>query len=502
MQQQYPVWRKFSKARVAAFAVVALLGTSGAAWNLASKAPAHPDTVMAEFTDVSPILPREPVKAHGVTVGTVGQPQVEPGGHKAMVPLNLDRSAFPIHTDATAKVEPISLLGAVYIRLDPGSANAPILNPGQAIPASQTSRYVNLQDVLNTVDGPTGDALSSMVTTLGQATNHNGENIKKTLAVLESSLGNTDQLVKVLKDQNQLLGNVVDRVEPVTSALAADHGKTLNGLVGSANKLLTTTASRNRQLQSTLKQLPATLTEANKTFTDLTHTSRTASKTLKDLRPTTDKLSELSKRVDAFSQAATPALADADPVLEKADKLLDQARPVARELDKAGPNLKKSVADARPLVTDLHGNLANVLSFVRDWALATNGSDGLSHYLRASVVLSPQMISGLLPDGTANLGPEPGQREKPRPRTNEPGGPAQSERQTKESMKESGKSSQNGSDNGSKGGSKGEHTTKSPSSGSGLVGGLLQNQDNPSKSETGLSKEQEQGALGFLLGGL
>ncbi len=491
--QQYPFWRKFSKARVAAFAVVALLGTSGAAWNLSAKAPAHPNTVLAEFTDVSPILPREPVKENGVTVGKVGKPQVEPGGHQAMVPLNLDRTAFPIHTDATAEVQPISLLGAVYIHLDPGSANAPVLKPGQPIPASHTSRYVNLQDVLNTVNGPTGNALSSMVTTLGQATHQNGKNIKKTLAVLESSLGNTHKLVKVLKDQNQLLGNVIDKVEPVTSALAANHGKTLGGLVGSANKLLTTTASRNQQLQSTLKQLPSTLTEANKTFEDLTRTSRTASKTLKDLRPTTDKLSQLSTRLNKFSQAANPALADADPVLEKADKLLDQARPVARELDKAGPNLKKSVADARPLVTDLHGNLGNVLSFVRNWALATNGSDGLSHYLRATVIVSPQEISGLLPGGTGNLGPSPGKRSTPRKRTNAKGQPAQSGKgQPARSKDVTGNSTKHPADKGK---------SKSKSSG-GLAGGLLQNQDNPSKSETGLSKDQEHGALGFLLGGL
>jgi phospholipid/cholesterol/gamma-HCH transport system substrate-binding protein len=493
--QQYPFWRKFSRTRVLAFAVVALLGTSGAAWNLASNAPAHPNTVLVEFTDVSPILPREPIKEHGVTVGTVGHPNIEPGGHKAIVPLNLDRTAFPIHTDATARVQPISLLGAPYLKLDPGSAGAPVYQPGQVIPASHSSKYTTLQDVLNTVDAPTGNALASTVTTLGQASHNNGQNIKQTLAVLESSLGNTNKLVKVLKEQNDLLGNVIDRVQPVTSALAANHGKTLDGLVASANQLLQTTASRNQQLQATLKQLPATIAEANKTFEDLTQTSQTASKTLKELRPTTNKLGELSTRIGKFSDAAKPALADADPVLDKANALLDQAMPVAKELDKAGPNLKKSVADARPLVTDLHGNLANVLDFVRNWALSTNGADGLSHYLRASVVFSPQMLTGFLPGGSPNLAEPPGQRSTPRPRTNADGAPAQSH--DARSQDQSQKQSQGDNQSQNEG-----QNESSSGSGSGVLGGLLQKQDNPSGSQTGLSKKQEQGALGFLLGGL
>jgi phospholipid/cholesterol/gamma-HCH transport system substrate-binding protein len=377
--------------------------------------------------------------------------------------MRVDAAALPVHTDATARVAPVSLLGERYIDLDPGTPAAPELPRDQRITMDRTGQVQDLQNILDTLDDPTSASLAALVTMLGQGTENNGENVQKTLAALAPAMGDTDQLVKVLADQNELLGRVVDQVQPVTTALAADDGRTLDGLVGSAKSLLATTAQRDAQLRATLTELPSTLAAARQTLADLTGTAQATTVTLGNLRPTTDSLKDISAELQAFADSADPALASADPVLDRASEMLDAAQPIAAQLRAAGPNLQQTVDGAEPIVDQLNGNLGGVLGFIRNWALTTNQKDGLSHYFRAHFVINPDAVSGYLPGGLPTESTLPAPDPSPNPQIDEPGAhPA---------------------------------TTPAPAP------GLLQSQPDAAGSATGLSPEQEQGAVGFLLGG-
>jgi phospholipid/cholesterol/gamma-HCH transport system substrate-binding protein len=477
--------RRFPKLRVILVVLVIIVGGTVAANSFSSRTSGQ-RMVIAEFADVSPIEPGEQVKIHGVTVGKLGKPMIDPERKVSLVPMELDPSALPLHTDSSVQVAPISLLGERYLKLDPGKPTSPTMPFGQHIPANRTGQSVDLQDVVNSLDDPTSGSLASMLITLGRGTDHNGLNVQKTLQAVGPAMTDTDSLARVLQQQNKLLGRVIDNVEPVTSSLAADRGKRMDGLVNNAKTLLDTTHERDHQLQETIRELPSTLNQAQQTLDTLNNTSQTTTATLGNLRPTTDNLSQISTELDHFTQTANPALASANPVLDRANDLLDQARPVAQQLHAAAPNVSGTAHGARPIVTDLNNNLGNVLDFVRYWALATNGRDGLSHYFRAHFVASDQTASGLLPGGGPNGAGDPGTQPQPRPRLDQPSPP----------LPDPGASA-------GKGGPLGgliPGPPQQPGSG-GMPGGLLQNQPSPSGSATGLNQSQEQGALGFLLGG-
>jgi len=450
--------RNWFQPKIIAVVLVAVLGTTGAAVSLTGGEDSN--VIYAEFTDVSSLLEGNDIKINGVTVGKTGKPRLDEERQVAIIPLHLDDSAFPLHQDASAQVAPVTLLGERYVRLDPGTDSAPALEPGDRIAASHTSVPVDLQEVVNSLDDPTASSLAALVTTLGQGASANGKNIHDAMRVLAPAMRNTDAFVRVLKGQNSLLGSVIDKFAPVSSALASDEGAKLDRLVGSSERLLAATASRNEQLAATLRELPATLRQAQTTLGNLTGTSRATTAVLANMRPTTGNLTEISRELIAFADNADPALASAEPVLERADELLDKARPVVQELREAGPGLRRSSQGARPIVADLQDNLGNVLSFIRYWALTTNGRDGLAHYFRGHFVASPDVVSGFLPGGTANGAPDPGTREKPRKRENEPQGGWPS------------------------------------------LPGLLEPDTDRGGGATGLNREQERGALGFLLGGL
>jgi len=454
-----------SKTRVIATAVVAVFGATAAGWagQSASQSPDSGLLVRAEFADASPLLVGNDVKVNGVPVGEVAS--LEADGNRAMVTMLLNPAALPVHQDARFTIRPVSLLGERFVELNQGSAAASPLRTGATVPLAQTSTNTDLDQVLNTLDDPTGTGLAALITTLGDGVQGNGANTAATLRALSPALTDTDAFVGVLRDQNALLNRLVDRTAPVLAALAADQGGRLDHLMGSANTLLAATAEHQRQLEATLAELPAALASATIALDQVSATARQTTPDLRSLRPLTGQLHDISSELYDFTDAMDPALSSAQPVLRRGKELFDEARPVAAQLREAGPDLSDTAAAARPLVGELSDNLGNVYNFLRFWAQTANGHDGLSNYFRGFVVVNPQSATGLLPPALARAVPLPGATEDP------PAGPGPG------ALLSPGKLL-------------GAHPSKDQD-----------DQDSPSEGATGLDQQQEKGMVGFLLGG-
>lgn len=83
--------------------------------------------------------------------------------------MQIDRSVLPMHDDARATITEKDLLGERYIALDRGTAARPTLSEQNLrLGVRRTDRTVDLQDILNSVDDPTGTALGALVTALGE----------------------------------------------------------------------------------------------------------------------------------------------------------------------------------------------------------------------------------------------------------------------------------------------------------------------------------------------
>lgn len=392
-------------ARMMAVAVVAAAGSAAGASGLADHGRSAGLTVVARFVSASPVIVGNEVKTSGVTVGEVTAMSVRDG--KAHVALALDAAALPVHRDARVTVRPLSLLGERYLDLDRGSPQAAALRDGDVIPERQTGQNPDLDEVLNTVDEPTGQSMAALVTMLGEGMRGNGENAAKTVEALASSMRRTDELARVLNGQNALLNRLVDRLEPVAQGLADDHGRTLDRLVGSSTDLLATTSAESKALRKTLAGLPRTLRSARTMLAELAGTARRTTPVLRSLRPVTGDLDAISVELRRFTAAANPALASARPVLEKARRLLDEARPVAAALSRTGPDVRSVFGSLDPLTAGLTADLDSVLNFVRNWALATNGADGVSHYWRVMLTVDTKTVTGALPDGGSPIDQQP-----------------------------------------------------------------------------------------------
>jgi phospholipid/cholesterol/gamma-HCH transport system substrate-binding protein len=364
--------------------------------------------VVAVFHDASPLRQGNLVKVHGVQVGLIEAVRLVDG--QAHVEMQVDRSVLPLHVDATAQIRPMTLIGERFVQLDAGSAGPELQGEPLTIPAERTSRATDLEDVLNTLDDPTSAALAALVTTLGEGVQGRGEDVAAALAAVQPALTQVDRLTGILAAQNDSLNRILDIGQLHTSAFADRDGATLDQLVGAAQQTLGAAAANKAAVNDALAALPSTLTSARRTLRELAGVADATTPVLESVRPVTDGLVQISGELNQFSDAADPALTSMPPLLKQLDAMLDEARPVVDALRPAASDLHSVAGSVRPIAERLlvhepgtPSSLENLMNGLANWAMATSGYDGVSHYFRAAAVVTPetarQMLAGFGPPG-------------------------------------------------------------------------------------------------------
>ncbi len=373
-------------------AVVSCLALVTAGTAIAGWATSDDSTVVGYFKDAGALVHGSEVRAAGVRVGSVED--IELDGGVAKVTLDVDESV-PLHEDARLTVQPVNLLGEHYVALDAGSPAEPFMHE-RVIPLHQTSSTVTLQDVLDTFDDPTAAGLASVITTVGEGMDRSGAEAAAAIRALRPAMTRTRALGDILAQQNLVLTRLLERVQPVAQQLASGEGQVMNRLVESTEETLSTLVANRGALRKTLTELPSTVRTARGTLNRVTRLSGAAVPTLRALRPVTGNLSRITSELHRFADAADPALASLSPVLRRADALLKRAAPVVTTLRHAGSDLRGTATNLRPLGDSLlDRHLADLMAFVRKWSLSTNGRDGLSHYFRGVVFVTPATLRDL-----------------------------------------------------------------------------------------------------------
>jgi phospholipid/cholesterol/gamma-HCH transport system substrate-binding protein len=377
---------------ICAAAAVAVLA-AGSAFVGGDTEPGDAGTVTATLADAGSLEEGNAVRSAGVPVGQISEIRLD--DDKAVVTLDLEAGVLPLHRDASLKVRPVNLLGENFVDLNVGSDSEPFMDK-QVIPESRTESAVTLQDFLSTFQDGTAAGLANVVTTLGEGVQDSGGELAAALRALAPAMGDAHELGDVLSAQNEVLDSLVAKLDPVAGSLATGNGRVVARLVRSTERLLSAITADRQALEDTLVQLPSTLRSARVTLSEFGGVADSATPTLKAIRPITDDLSEVTGELRTLADVADPALASLKPVLEHAQTLLDEAAPVVAGLRNAGPDLASAARSLRPIGRELlDEHLGDVMAFVRKWALSTNGRDGLSHYFRGVVYVTPETLNDL-----------------------------------------------------------------------------------------------------------
>jgi phospholipid/cholesterol/gamma-HCH transport system substrate-binding protein len=260
--------------------------------------------VKAVFQNASQIVSGDLVEVSGNQIGTVSDIALTPAG-QAVLTLNITNKAYdhlPQGTQAIVRETSLSGIANRYVSLEIGKPNAPKIPNGGTIAASDTTSEVDLDQIFNTLDGPTRKGLQDVF--LGSASQYQGKGklAQQALAYLNPAIAASSALFREVNRNTDSFTNFLVK----TGNLVTDLAQRSTDLSGLVQHLSTTTgalAAQRTNLASSLQQLPGFMRLANTTFVNL----RSA---LDDLKPLVD---------------------DSKPVAPKLEKLLIQLRPLARD---------------------------------------------------------------------------------------------------------------------------------------------------------------------------
>ncbi|MBJ7593280.1 MAG: MCE family protein [Candidatus Dormibacteraeota bacterium] len=240
---------------IASAVIVLLLGTL-VKINLDLAAPwASTHTMTAQVTDVDGISSGSDVRIAGRAVGQVTS--VTAQGNYSTVTFHLDNSNWPLPGDTSASIRLATLLGQKYLQLSPGSDWAHTFSDNAVIALKATKPVVDFDQILNTFNKPTRDALTSLVRTAATAVKGQEGTLQQLIPDLRDlsvhSVAPTGELVKRNADINNILVNlgttadqlnqsgndlvgVIDNMNTITGALASNQGA-LEGYIANTDAL-------------------------------------------------------------------------------------------------------------------------------------------------------------------------------------------------------------------------------------------------------------------------
>jgi phospholipid/cholesterol/gamma-HCH transport system substrate-binding protein len=287
--------------RVAAFAavVVAVVAVAVIVFSSGTTYRVH-----AIFQNASQIVSGDQVEVAGTPIGTVSNMALTRNG-EADLTLNITASNYdPLRRGTQATIRELSLSGIAsrYVDIRPGPvANAPI-KPNGAIPTTDTTSAVDLDQIFNTLNGPTLKGLQDVFQGSASQYKRSGRLAQAALQYLNPAVAASSMLFREL---NRNDGSDFTHFVVKTSKLVSDVATRSADLSGLVSHLSTTTralAAQRTNLAASLQRLPGFMRLANTTFVNL----RSA---LDQLKPLVD---------------------DSKPVAPELEKLLIQLRPLAR----------------------------------------------------------------------------------------------------------------------------------------------------------------------------
>jgi len=285
--------------------VRALLGGGGSAYR-----------VKAAFANASLLVRGDQVKTGGAPIGSVTDIRLGASG-QAEVTLEIsDDDYAPLRQGTQAIARQTSLAGVAnrYVDLRLPGADAPAIDDGGRIAASDTLSAVDLDQLFNTFDARTRRALSGVIRGSARVWEGRGEQARAGLLYLNPAVASSNRLLDVL-----------DRARPqlhaflgASSRTAVDLASQRDHIAGAVDRFATTMGAIDRRrgdLDDALSRLPPVLRRSNSTFVELRAT-------LGDLEPLVREAGPAARALPGFSRALRTLATNAGPALDDTSRLI------------------------------------------------------------------------------------------------------------------------------------------------------------------------------------
>ena len=360
-------------------------------------------------------VPGEDVKVAGAKVGSISSLHVTPD-NKAAVVLNIDKAGFsPFHTDAHCTIRPQSLIGETFAECSPGSARAPVLpaikrgdGKGQHLLTVQhTSSPVDVDEISDVMREPTRERLAILINEFGTALAGRGKDLNAAIHRANPALRDTDKVLAILAQQNRTLADLAKNSDQVLQPLAARRQQVAD-FITQANTTAQATAAVRGDISAGIQRFPAFLRQLKPTLTDLGALSDEMTPVITDLGRAAPGFNRFIIELGPFSKASIPAVKSLGQAADVGTPALVKSKPIATDLAQLAVNadpVSKNL-DALQKSLSATGAVNRLMDYIFFQMQAINGFDGISHYLRAGLILnacSTYATKVVSPDCLANF---------------------------------------------------------------------------------------------------
>lgn len=360
---------------VTAVAVVMALGMSALAWIFTNQGNPLPwadrfefsaDFVQAAAVDVDE---RPRVRIAGVEVGRITGSEITPKGH-ARLTFSIDPDV-PIHEDVQAVLRPRNPLNEMYVELSPGTGDRGRLPEHTIVPVQRTQSPVQIDEVLQDLDGRARRAASALMAMSDAALANAPARLPKGLTATAGAARDMTPVLEKLDTRRDKIRQLVTAMSDIMTAVGRNDGR-LTSLANSVETALGTMARRNDNLRQALGQLPETVDELDGSMTALDSLT-------KELNPTLDNLTEASTRLPRTLDRLTSVLREADRTVKAAQPVVAGARPVVADLRPISRDARSALGDLAPMTARLDQVTSILVPYLDDlWAFTYNSSSMFS----------------------------------------------------------------------------------------------------------------------------
>jgi phospholipid/cholesterol/gamma-HCH transport system substrate-binding protein len=267
--------------------------------------------VKALFQNASQIVTGDQVEVAGNSVGTVSNISITRGGLAELTLDITDPNYRPLRqgTEATVRLVSLSGIASRYVDLRLGPGNAPNIANGDVIPSKDTTSAVDLDQLFNTLNGPTRRALQQVIQ--GSASQYAGSGAEAQVAwqYLNPAVVSTSVLFsQINRDTSQFTHFVVQ-----SAGLLTDAAKRSTDLAALVQNLATTTqplASERTALGQSIQRLPGFMRLANTTFVNLRSALDDLTPLVNVSKPVAPKLRALLVQLEPLARDSVPTVQD------------------------------------------------------------------------------------------------------------------------------------------------------------------------------------------------
>lgn len=341
---------------------------------------------------VGSLTPGSRVTMSGAEVGRIKS--VERDGLGARVRLELtDDRVYPIAADSTVRLRQHTPVGENYISIDPGRSKR-TLPSGAALPVKQAGEFVDVDQVLSTLSGPTQQRARDLIRATGGALDGRGPQLNGLVAGVTGTINPFADVVHTGYEDRRQVSRLVQQLGNLTGAVG-ERDAAVTTIAGKGLVSLRAIAAKDASVKRTLDVLPATLAQVKTTSGTVGRATDTATPVLANLATALREVRPAVRSLQPAAQEGRGVVAELGATAPKLKGTLSRARKLVDPATEALPQLKQTLCQLNPMVRYLKPYTNDVVSALAGLGSAANSYDAIGHVIRLVPLVSENEVAGL-----------------------------------------------------------------------------------------------------------